>query len=671
MIPPEAEIALLRKRVAELEASEAEHRGMEKALMESEERYRSLVRESSDGVYVFDPKTKKIMEANSQLLKMLGYKEREFASLSIDDIVILDKETIDANLRKVLRYGQRLTGLRQYRCKDGSIVNVEISSSLVSYGNSKVCMVNVRSVTERQRAEEELQKQAAILRDQAELLDITEDAITVLDMKDRIIFWNQGAANRYGWSKEEALGTIVYKLLHTQFPKPLAEMKAELLLKGRIENELVHTKRDGTQIMVASRWAVRRDKQGNPTAILEINNDITEQKRAEEALQKAKDELERRVAERTAELREANERLTLELTRRKRIEDMLRKAAERYKNLFENSPIGIYRANPKWRILMANPTLIRMLGYTSFNELATVKRKNADYEPTYLKKKIIKLLERDGRVRAFEAAWKRHDKSTIFIRENAKAIYGSDGTLLYYEGTVEDISEQKTAEEKIHQYQKQLRSLASELSLAEERERRRIATMLHDHIGQVLAISKIKLGALLQSASSSEHYEHLGEVREYIEQAIKYTRSLTFELSPPILYDLGLEAALEWLAEQIEAQHGIQFEFESDVQPKPVADEIRVFLFTAVRELLVNVAKHAEAKKVKVTVRRIEDNMSIHVVDNGIGFNASRMTFYHDGNKGFGLFSIQERLHHLGGQMEVRSIKGRGTRVVLVAPLEI
>jgi len=532
-------------------------------------------------------------------------------------------------------------------------------------------MVNVRDTTKRRETERALQQQAAILREQAELLDIAEDAIIVLDMDDRIIFWNHGAEERYGWTKDEARGRIAYELLHTEFQKPFSEIKAELFRKGRLEGELIHTKRDGAQIIVASRWALRRDRDGHPVAIMEINNDITERKRAEQALQKAKDELELRVNERTEELQNANERLTLELNRRKHIEEMLRKAAERYKNLFENSPIGIYRTNPEGRILMANPTLLRMLGYQSFDAMTMRKAKKADYEPTYLRKKLKARLEREGRVRGFEATWKRPDKSTIFVRENARAIRARDGALLYYEGTVEDISEQKQAEEKIQSYQKQLRSLASELSMAEERERRRIATLLHDHIGQILAISRIKLGALLEQAKTSTFIENLEEIKEHVEQAIQYTRSLTFELSPPILYELGLESAIEWLAEQTQEQHGIYCDHESDAEPKPVSDEVRIFLFTAVRELLVNVVKHAHAERIKITIRRLNGNISIHVADNGIGFNASKKELYVDENKGFGLFSIRERLHHLGGQMEIRSARGRGTRVLLLAPLEI
>ncbi len=110
-----------------------------------------------------------------------------------------------------------------------------------------------------------------------------------------------------------------------------------------------------------------------------------------------------------------------------------------------------------------------------------------------------------------------------------------------------------------------------------KRERRRIATTLHDHIGQILAISKIKLGALLESANNDVSLEQLKEVREHVEQAIKYTRSLTFELSPPILYDLGLESALEWLTEQLKEQQRINCIFEADSSLKPVSDEIKLY----------------------------------------------------------------------------------------------
>jgi len=361
-----------------------------------------------------------------------------------------------------------------------------------------------------------------------------------------------------------------------------------------------------------------------------------------------------------------------ELKRRQQVEDMLRRGAERYKNLFENSPMGIYRTNPDGKILMANPTLIRMMGYSSFEEFYAVKSFRESCEPTYLGKKIKDRLEREGRVRQFQAKWKTgKDGPIMYVMENARAIRDAEGKTLYYEGTVEDISERKQAEERIEQYQTQLRSLASELTLAEERERRRIASLLHDHIGQLHATAKMKLGFIESTIEDRAVQKELNEIRELIGQAIHYGRTLTFELSPPILYDLGLEAALEWLTEQVEEQNAITREFVNDGQPKPISDDIRVVLFTAVRELLVNVVKHSAAKHVKVTIRRIDDNISIHVADDGAGFNASKKSYHLAEARGYGLFSIRERLHSLGGHMDVRSGVGRGTRIILQAPLKI
>jgi PAS domain S-box-containing protein len=135
-------------------------------------------------------------------------------------------------------------------------------------------------VAERERSENRL-------REHASLLDLTHDTVFVRDMNDVITYWNRGAEERYGWSRAEALGRITHELTQTTFPKPLQEINAELLETGRWEGELVHTRRDGTPVTVASRWALQRDKSGKPVAILETNNDITERKQAEEELRRS------------------------------------------------------------------------------------------------------------------------------------------------------------------------------------------------------------------------------------------------------------------------------------------------------------------------------------------------------------------------------------------------
>ena len=120
--------------------------------------------------------------------------------------------------------------------------------------------------------------------EQASLLDLTHDTIFVRDMNDVITYWNRGAEERYGWSSEEAVGRVSHELTQTTFPAPLQEINAELLKTGQWEGELIHTRRDGTTVTVASRWALQRDEAQKPVAILETNNDISERKRAEDAL---------------------------------------------------------------------------------------------------------------------------------------------------------------------------------------------------------------------------------------------------------------------------------------------------------------------------------------------------------------------------------------------------
>lgn len=237
-------------------------------------------------------------------------------------------------------------------------------------------------------------------------------------------------------------------------------------------------------------------------------------------------------------------------------------------------------------------------------------------------------------------------------------------------GTAVDITERKTAEEKNLANQEQLRQLASELSSAEERERRRMATFLHDSIGQALAVAKIKLGSLQQAASEAGLSGPLSEVRSFVEQSIQNTRLLTFELSPPTLHELGLVATLEWLAEQMQTQHPIRITIEGEKGKAPLTDETRALLFHATRELLINVVKYASATEVRVSIRKDEKNICVVVSDNGVGQDLEETRLKLSRNGGFGLFNIRERLTHLGGRMGITSSPGRGTSVELIAPLD-
>ena len=233
-----------------------------------------------------------------------------------------------------------------------------------------------------------------------------------------------------------------------------------------------------------------------------------------------------------------------------------------------------------------------------------------------------------------------------------------------------NIIHRRQMEKKLLKYQAQLKSLASELSLAEERERRRIATELHDRISQSLVISKMMLEQLRETETSDHVAGVLDDVCNLLSQTIGSSRLLTFDLGSPILYQLGLEAAVsEVLTEQVQ-KHNIATELEDDGLPKPLDEDIRGILFRMVRELLINVVKHARASKVKVSINRIDTAVRICVKDNGVGFEPDKVTAFGPKTGGFGLFSIRERLEQLGGRLEIKSATGRGCTVIVMAPLK-
>lgn len=215
----------------------------------------------------------------------------------------------------------------------------------------------------------------------------------------------------------------------------------------------------------------------------------------------------------------------------------------------------------------------------------------------------------------------------------------------------------------------QLRALAAELTLTEQRERRRLATILHDGLQQLLYAARLNVGTLQARVTD----EDLGEIVERLDallgQALTESRTLTVELSPPVLYVEGLQGALEWLARHMHERCGLAVEVEADPQVEPESEDVRILLFESVRELLFNVVKHAGIRLARVAMTRSSgDRLRLEVTDRGAGFDLEQVAARETTAAGFGLFSIRERLELLGGRLDVRSTPGEGTRVTIEVP---
>lgn len=355
-------------------------------------------------------------------------------------------------------------------------------------------------------------------------------------------------------------------------------------------------------------------------------------------------------------------------------EEILRESEERFRTVADFTYNFEYWISPDGDYIYVSPSSKRVTGYSADSFLADPKLMEKIVHPEDRQAISQHLQENLDSKEVFSVDFRitTRDGQQRWISHVCQPVYASDGQWLGRRASNRDITERKAVEKRLVAYQNQLKSLASELLLAEEHEKRRLAVGLHDQIGQKLALTKLALQSLMKSGLNQTLRASLDNVSAEIDQIIEDIHSLTFELSNPVLYELGFEAAVEqWLIEHVQKKHGIECVFTSHRQPLPLDNKVRIVLFQAVRELLINIVKHAQAKTAQVHIQKNGNRIQIFVMDDGVGFKHSKYeASSFTTTSGFGLFSTRERLEYIGGDMKIESMPGSGTCVTLSAPLD-
>ena len=341
----------------------------------------------------------------------------------------------------------------------------------------------------------------------------------------------------------------------------------------------------------------------------------------------------------------------------------IRESEQKYRNLFENSQVGIIRVSlDDFRILDCNATCLRIFGKTAMAEIDTLLRTSL---PEKDRRMVVERLRKEEPIENVQRRIVVSPSHHLWISFSFRIFPDKK----FAEGILVDVTEGKNAEEKLLASHQQLRNLSAHLQSVREEERVKIAREIHDELGQVLTVAKIYLSVLLdgimsgQQTSMESVHKSLESITKIVDDSITLVKGIAYQLRPIILDELGLKEAIEWEASEFQKRTGITCIVNSE-EPQ-LGREESAAVFRILQEALTNVARHAKASSVDVRLNADEQKLTLRISDNGKGVLVTDT----QKPKSLGIVGMKERAIFLGGRLEVKNVDGGGTAILLEVPL--
>ena len=427
---------------------------------------------------------------------------------------------------------------------------------------------------------------------------------------------------------------------------------------------------DGSVRWILTRSFPIRDERGQIFRIAGLAEDISDRKRAEDGLKRARDELEMRVEARTAELRVANESLLAEIEERKATVRALRKVRDSLAEAQRIAHLGnwdwdivddkLYWSDEIYRIFGLNPqgfgatyeAFMRSVHPDNREDVQqAVSRALQEREPYSIDHRIV-----------------LPDGSERMVHEQGEVTFDEDGKPARMMGTVQDITERKKAEEELKVSQEELRHLSAQLLEAQERERKRVARELHDGLGQTLSAMKFRIENTIGELDAEEQAESADALKNLVsmaQRAVEEVRRISKNLWPSILDDLGLLPTISWFCREFGEMHPhVRIEREMAVQEDSVPDPLKITIYRVLQEAMNNVARHSRASEVSLSLKEEDGHLHLTIRDNGVGFDTAPTAPQKGLDRGLGLASMKERTQLSSGRFAIESRPGSGTTIL-------